>query len=114
MPLVYVVAALIIVLAAARLCNMYIPMSDSFKAIFNIVLMLIAVGMLLWVVNTYIPMAGGIKALLNIVVFVAACVGVLQAVGLWDSTLRLWSKFRIRRTEQPAREAVAEAQPRRY
>ncbi len=113
MPLVYVVAALIIVLAAARLCNMYIPMPGSFKAVLNIVLMLIVVGMLLWVVNTYIPMAGGIKALLNIVVFVAACIGVLQAVGLWDSTLRLWSDFRNRRKE-PAPEAVADAKARRY
>lgn len=97
MPLVYVIAALIVVIIIARLSNTYIPMPGSLKAIMNLVVALIVVGMLLWLINTYIPMAGGIKAILNIVVFLAACVGVLQAVGLWDSTVRLWSDFTNRR-----------------
>ena len=54
------------------------------------VLSLILVGMVLWLINTYIPMQGVIKAILNIVVVVATCVRVLQAVGLWSQTVKLW------------------------
>ncbi len=90
MPFIYIAVAVILVVAIARLANSYIPMPSGAKAVINIVLTLIVVGMVLWLINTYIPMAGSIKALLNLVVFLAACVGVLQALGLWASTLRLW------------------------
>jgi hypothetical protein len=40
-------------------------------------------------------MAESIKALLNVVVVVAACVGVLQVVGLWDPVVRTWDKLLI-------------------
>jgi len=94
MPFIYIAVAVILVVAIARIANYYIPMPGSVKTVINIALTLIVVGMMLWLINTYIPMAGAIKALLNLVVFLAACVGVLQALGLWDSTLRLWHDFR--------------------
>ena len=94
MPIVYAVLAVFLVIAIARLAEIYIPMPEGIKAVFNIVLALIAVGIILWLINTYIPMAGGIKALVNVVVFLAACVGILQAIGLWPSTVRLWTNFR--------------------
>jgi len=101
MPFVYAIVALIVVVAVARLANSYIAMPVSIKAIFNVVLGLIVVGVVLWMINTYIPMAGAIKALLNFVVFVAACVGVLQAFGLWDSVTRLWHRTKASATAHP-------------
>ncbi|HWD00514.1 MAG TPA: Thivi_2564 family membrane protein [Candidatus Sulfopaludibacter sp.] len=90
MPFVTIAIALIFVLAIARLANMYIPMPPTIKAILNVCLGLIVIGMVLWVIDTYIPMAGAIKGLLNVVVFLAAVVGVLQALGFWDSTVRFF------------------------
>ena len=94
MSFVYVVAALIIVLAIARLSNAYLPMPPMMRTIMNVVLGLIVVGIVLWLINTYIPMAGAIKGLLNIVVFLAAIVGVLQAVGLWPPVVAWWRHLR--------------------
>ena len=57
----------------------------------NLVLILIAVGVLLWLVNTYIPMDGKIKNILNIVVVVVVVLWLLQVFGVIGplSTLRV-------------------------
>lgn len=94
MPFVYAAAAVILVIAIARLSNIYMPALSPFKAILNVVLGLIIVGIVLWLINTYIPMAGAIKGLLNVVVFLAACVAVLQAFGIWDGVVSWWHNFR--------------------
>jgi len=86
--------ALIAVVAALWLINTYLPLTGRMKTIVNVVLVLIVVGIVLWLINTYIPMAASIKAILNIVVVVATCVGVLQAVGLWDDMVDLARNFR--------------------
>jgi predicted membrane protein len=52
-----------------------------------IVLVLMAVGMLLWAINNYVPMAHSIKRLLNAVVVIAVCIWILNAVGLWQHVL---------------------------
>ncbi|HEV2447463.1 MAG TPA: Thivi_2564 family membrane protein [Candidatus Sulfopaludibacter sp.] len=93
MPLLHFIVPLALVAIAAWLVNAYIPMSANTRSLVNIVLTLIVVGMGLWAINTYVPMAGSIQAILNIVVVAAACVRVLQAVGLWDRTLQLWSNL---------------------
>jgi predicted membrane protein len=77
----------------AWIVNTRNAMPGNIKAIVNVVLGLIVVGIALWLINTYVPMAGVIKAILNIVVVVATCVGVLQAFGLWSPTVRLWSNL---------------------
>ncbi len=87
---VHFAAALLVVGIGGWLVNAYIPMPRSIKGIVNVVLALIAVGMALWLINTYVPMAGSILAILNVVVVIATCVGVLQAVGLWDQAVKLW------------------------
>lgn len=87
MPLTSILA-LIVVGLVYWVLKAYVPLSAQMKTVLNVVLVLIAVGIVLWLINTYIPMAGSIKAILNIVVVIATCVGVLQALGLWD---RLWS-----------------------
>jgi len=66
------------------------------KVIVNIVLALIVVGILLWLINTYIPMAGAIKAILNIVVVLATCVGILQALDLWEPVVRMARNLKVR------------------
>ncbi len=48
----------------------------------TIVIILIAVGVLLWLVNTYIPMDGKIKGILNAVVVIAVVIWLLQVFGL--------------------------------
>jgi hypothetical protein len=48
----------------------------------NIVVVLVAAGLLMWLINTYIPMATAIKSLLNVVVFVVVLVWLLQVFGV--------------------------------
>jgi hypothetical protein len=96
MPFIYAVIVLLLVLGVAWLSKTYIPMPDGIRPVVDVVLALIVVGMVMYFINTYIPMAGAIRAILNIVVFLATCVGVLKALDLWDSTVRLWSGFRSR------------------
>ncbi|HUI78158.1 MAG TPA: Thivi_2564 family membrane protein [Bryobacteraceae bacterium] len=91
MQLAYLIVALIVVIVIAWLVNRYITFPTNVRTILNIVLGLIVVGMGLWLINTYVPMAGSIRAILNIVVFLAACVGVLQAVGLWSRVVAMWN-----------------------
>jgi hypothetical protein len=96
MPLLYLMLALIVAAVAAWMINIRIPVGDNTKPILNVVLALLIVGPLLWLINTYVPMAGSIKVILNIVVIVATCVRVLQAFGLWNPVLRIWSNLRHR------------------
>jgi hypothetical protein len=46
------------------------------------VLVIIAVGVLLWLVNNYIPMDSKIKQILNIVVVIALILWILKVFGL--------------------------------
>jgi undecaprenyl pyrophosphate phosphatase UppP len=94
MSILYVVLALIVAGMLGWVINAYIPLPGGIKRILNVVLALIVVGIALWLINTYVPMAGSIKAILNIVVVIATCVGVLQAVGLWSGTVRLFHNLR--------------------
>ena len=93
MPIVYLAVTLVLVALFGWLINTYVPVPDSIKRTVNVVLALIVVGMFLWLINIYVPMAESIKAILNIVVVVATCVGVLQAVGLWNRVVRMWNDF---------------------
>lgn len=51
----------------------------------TVVLILVAVGIVLWLINTYIPMQGTIKGILNAVVVIAVVIWLLQVFGLLDS-----------------------------
>ena len=48
----------------------------------QVVLTLVAVGVLLWLVNRFIPMQGSIKSILNGVVVIAVVVWLLNVFGL--------------------------------
>ena len=48
----------------------------------QLVLVLVAVGVILWVINSYIPMQATIKKILNVVVVIAVIVWLLSVFGL--------------------------------
>jgi thiol:disulfide interchange protein len=95
MPLT-AIFAIVVVGMLLWLINGIIPITGKIKTVVNVVLGLIVVGIALWLINTYIPMAGVIKVILNIVVVCATCVGVLQALGLWEPLVTMGNNFRRR------------------
>ena len=50
---------------------------------------LIAIGVLLWLVNRFIPMAGSIKSILNAVVVIGVVLWLLNVFGLFHSLSRI-------------------------
>jgi predicted membrane protein len=93
MPLLYLVLSLIVVGAVAWVVNTYVPIPEKIRPVLNVVLALLVVGMALWLINTYVPMAESIKTILNFVVIVATCVLVLQALGLWNQVVKIWTNI---------------------
>ncbi|HTC19109.1 MAG TPA: Thivi_2564 family membrane protein [Stellaceae bacterium] len=57
----------------------------------NLVIVLVAIGVLLYVVNNYIPMDGKIKSILNAVVVIGVVIWLLQAFGM----LQQLENFRV-------------------
>lgn len=57
--------------------------------IINVVLVLVAVGVLLWLVNRFIPMQGSIKSILNGVVVIAVVLWLMNLFGLLHSLSRI-------------------------
>jgi hypothetical protein len=53
--------------------------------LFQILMVLIVVGFLLWLVNNSIPMAGSIKSILNAVVVIGVVLWLLDVFGLFHS-----------------------------
>lgn len=51
-------------------------------SILTIILVIIAVGVLLWLVDRFIPMNGTVKSILNAVVIILLVVWLLDAFGL--------------------------------
>ncbi len=55
----------------------------------QVLVILIAVGVLLWLVNNFIPMAGSIKSILNAVVVIGVVVWLLNIFGFLHSLSRI-------------------------
>ena len=55
----------------------------------QILIVLIAIGVLLWLVNNFIPMAGSIKSILNAVVVIGVIVWLLNIFGFIHSLSRI-------------------------
>jgi hypothetical protein len=53
--------------------------------IIHLIIVLVAVGVILWLVNNYIPMDGKIKRILNIVVIIAVIIWLLSVFGVIGS-----------------------------
>jgi hypothetical protein len=51
--------------------------------ILNVLLILIAAGVLLWLVNAFLPMDRKIKSILNVVVVIIVIVWLLKVFGLF-------------------------------
>jgi hypothetical protein len=51
----------------------------------QVVVVLIAVGVVLWLINRFIPMAGSIKTILNAVVVIAVVLWLLSVFGVLGS-----------------------------
>ena len=54
-------------------------------SLLTLILVLVAVGVVLWAINTFIPMQGNIKNLLNIAVICVVVLWLLKASGLLAS-----------------------------
>ena len=48
----------------------------------QLLLVLVAVGVILWVVNSYIPMQATIKKILNVVVVIAVIIWLMSVFGI--------------------------------
>jgi hypothetical protein len=57
--------------------------------LFTILLVIIAVGVLLWVINSYILMDRKIKSILNVVVMIVLVVWLLKVFGLFNGLMDL-------------------------
>jgi hypothetical protein len=55
----------------------------------QLLMVLIAVGVLLWLVNRFIPMAGSIKSILNAVVVIGVVLWLLNITGVFHSLSRI-------------------------
>ncbi len=55
----------------------------------QVLLVLIAIGVLLWLVNRFIPMAGSIKSILNAVVVIGVVLWLMNIFGLFHSLSRI-------------------------
>lgn len=55
----------------------------------QVVMVLIAVGVLLWLVNRFIPMASSIKSILNGVVVIGVVLWIVNLFGLFTSISRI-------------------------
>ena len=55
----------------------------------QILMVLIAAGVLLWLVNNFIPMAGSIKSIFNAVVVIGVVVWLLNVFGVLHSLSRI-------------------------
>lgn len=56
-------------------------------SILVVILVLVALGVILWLVNKYIPMDAMVKRILNIVVIVLVVIWLLKIFGVWGMLL---------------------------
>ncbi|MDZ7794571.1 MAG: Thivi_2564 family membrane protein [Spirochaetia bacterium] len=61
--------------------------------LFELLIVLVVVGVVLWLINNYIPMQANIKKILNVVVIIVVILVILNAFGILDTGPR----FRIGR-----------------
>ena len=54
-------------------------------SLINLVIILVAVGVVLWVINNYIPMDRKIKSILNVVVVIVVILWLLSVFGVIGS-----------------------------
>ena len=50
----------------------------------TVIIVLVAVGVLLWLINTYVPMDAKIKNILNYAVVIIVILWLLNVFGIWS------------------------------
>jgi hypothetical protein len=63
--------------------------SKQIMPLLQVLMVLVAVGVLLWLVNGFIPMAGSIKSILNAVVVIVVVLWLMNIFGILHSLSRL-------------------------
>jgi len=58
-------------------------------SLISLIIVLVAIGVILWAINTYIPMDGKIKNILNVVVVVAVILWLLYVFGILPNDIRV-------------------------
>jgi len=53
--------------------------------VIQLIVILVAIGVIMWLVNTYIPMSDPIKKILNVVVIIAVVLWLLNVFGVFGS-----------------------------
>jgi hypothetical protein len=54
-------------------------------SILGLILLIVAIGVILWLVNTYVPMDAKVKTILNVVVIIILIVILLKVSGIWGT-----------------------------
>lgn len=54
-------------------------------SVLTIILVLVAIGVILWLVNAYVPMDAKIKTILNVVVVIIVVLWLLKVFGVWGA-----------------------------
>lgn len=52
-------------------------------SLLTILIVLIAIGIILWLINNYLPLDATIKKIINVVVIIAIIIWLLKVFGLW-------------------------------
>lgn len=52
-------------------------------SILTILIVLIAIGIILWLINNYLPLDATIKKIINVVVIIAIIIWLFKVFGLW-------------------------------
>jgi formate hydrogenlyase subunit 4 len=60
------------------------PGESDTMTLINVIAVLIAIGVVLWLVNTYIPMDGKIKSILNGVIVIAVVLWLFKVFDVID------------------------------
>jgi hypothetical protein len=55
--------------------------------IINVIIVLVAVGVLMWLINSYVPMAAPFKNILNVVVVIVVILWLLSVFGVFSMNL---------------------------
>ena len=53
--------------------------------LFQLIIILVVIGVIMWLVNTYVPMSAGMKKVLNVVVLIVVILWLLQVFGVLGS-----------------------------
>lgn len=66
-----------------------LPIAAIVINVVHLILILAAVGLILWLINRYVPMAQPIKSILNVVVVILLLLWLLNVFGVFSTAVRV-------------------------